>query len=124
MVYFGLNMLNTIFSLFPQKEKADLATEEVTKQVRKISKKARGYQLAVVEQMLKLTTNAFGLVAALAWNNVIKEAVEVYLKPLIGKGSGIISLLIYAILITILAVAITLQLSKLKEVLKNNQSNN
>ena len=90
------------------------------KKVTRLSKKAKQYQLAVVEQMLKLATNAFGLIAALAWNNVIQEVVEVYLKPLIGKGSGIISLLIYAVLITTLAVTATLQLSKFKELLKNS----
>jgi len=73
---------------------------------------------AVVKQMTALATSGFGLVAALAWNNVIKEAVEVYIKPLIGGGSGLVSLVIYAILITALAVLVTLQLSKLEQKLK------
>lgn len=97
-----------------------MSDKKVLNSVKNINKKAKGYQLALVEQMLKLATNAFGLVAALAWNNVIKEAVDVYLKPLIGEGSGLISLLIYAIIITILAVTVTLQLSKIKEVLKSS----
>ena len=74
---------------------------------------------AVVKQMTALATSGFGLVAALAWNNVIKEAVEVYIKPLIGNNSGLISLVIYAIIITILAVFTTLQLSKLEEKFKS-----
>lgn len=86
--------------------------------VKKPLKKVRKYQLRVVSQMLKLATNAFGLVAALAWNNVIKELVAVYIKPFVGAGSGIISLLVYAVLVTFLAVAITLQLSKLKNSLE------
>jgi hypothetical protein len=69
--------------------------------------------------MTALATSGFGLVAALAWNNVIKEAVEVYIKPLIGNNSGLISLVIYAIIITILAVFTTLQLSKLEEKFKS-----
>ena len=81
-------------------------------------KKAKKYQLAVVSQMLTLATSGFGLVAALAWNNVIKELVQDYIKPLIGGGSGIASLLIYAIIVTFLAVIVTLQLSKLKEALE------
>lgn len=53
--------------------------------------------------------------AALAWNNVIQEIVNEYVKKYLTVGSGIISLLIYAILITALAVFITYQLGKLVE---------
>jgi hypothetical protein len=51
----------------------------------------------------------------LAWNNVIQEFVNNYIKKYLDVGSGIISLLIYAILITILAVTVTYQLSKVAE---------
>lgn len=71
--------------------------------------------IAVVKQMITLTTSGFGLVAALAWNNVIQEFVNNYIKKYLAVGSGIISLLIYAILITILAVIITYQLSTIVE---------
>lgn len=74
--------------------------------------------LAVVKQMIALTTSAFGLVAALAWNNVIQEFVNNYIKRYLDVGSGLISLLIYAILITILAVTITYQLTKIVEKLE------
>lgn len=73
---------------------------------------------AVLKQMTALATSGLGLVAALAWNSVIQETVNEYIKPLIGSNSGIISLLIYAILITILAVFVTLQLTRLEEKLK------
>ena len=69
----------------------------------------------VVRQISALATSGFGLVAALAWNNVIKETVDTYIKPLIGKSSGLISLIIYAIIITVLAVLVPLQLSKLEQ---------
>lgn len=88
--------------------------------IKKVSKKAKRYQLEVIGQMLRLSTNAFGLVAALSWNNVIKEAVDVHLKPFVGAGSGLISLFIYAIIITALAVAVTYQLTKIKEKLEKN----
>jgi len=81
--------------------------------LKKSSEVAKRAQLAVVKQMVTLATNGFGLVAALAWNNVILEFVNSYVKKYLTYGSGIISLLIYAILITILAVTITLQLSKI-----------
>lgn len=73
---------------------------------------------AVIGKMTALATSGFGLVAALAWNNVIQETVNQYIKPLIGGGSGIVSLLIYAVLITALAVLVTLNLSKLEQRLK------
>lgn len=75
----------------------------------------RKLHLAVVKQMVTLTTSGFGLVAALAWNNVIQEFVNEYVKKYLTVGSGIVSLLIYAVLITVLAVIITYQLSELTE---------
>ena len=67
----------------------------------------------LLEQMLKLATSGFGLVAALAWNELIKEIVSEYIKPIAGNGSGILSLLIYAIIVTTLAVLVTYYLTKL-----------
>ena len=71
-----------------------------------------------VKQMVTLSTSGFGLVAALAWNSVIQEFVNSYVKKWLPSGSGLISLLIYAIIITLLAVTITLQLSRLAEKLQ------
>lgn len=73
---------------------------------------------SVIKQMTVLATSGFGLVAALAWNNVIKETVDTYIKPLIGGQSGLVSLLIYAVVITVLAVIVTLNLSRLEQKLK------
>lgn len=69
----------------------------------------------IIIQMLTLATSSFGLVAALAWNEVIKEFVQDYIKPYTPKGSGFLSLLIYAFIITSLAVIVTLQLTKLAQ---------
>lgn len=66
----------------------------------------------LVAQLLTLSTSAFGLVAALAWNETIQSFVKQFITPKI-PGSGLISQLIYALLVTILAVLITYQLSKL-----------
>lgn len=67
----------------------------------------------IVRQMLTLTTSGFGLVAALAWNNVIQDFVNNYVRRFLPSGSGIWSLLIYALVITFLAVFVTYQLSKI-----------
>ena len=72
---------------------------------------------AIVKQMLALATSGFALVAALAWNEVVKAAVDTYIKPYVSKGSGVISLFLYASIITILAVLVTLQLTKLSQTL-------
>lgn len=72
-------------------------------------------QIEVIKQMITLSTSGFGLVAALAWNSVIQELVNNYIKRYLAVGSGLISLLIYAIFITVLAVTVTYQLSKIAE---------
>lgn len=80
---------------------------------KKIKKDVEQTKKEVLKQMLALATSGFGLVAALAWNELITEVVEAYIKPLIGGSSGIFSLLIYAVLVTVLAVVVTSNLSKL-----------
>lgn len=82
------------------------------------SKESKKIHVEIVKQMATLSTSAFGLVAALAWNNVIQEFVNTYVKKWLPSGSGIISLLIYALIITALAVFVTIQLSKLSEKLQ------
>lgn len=71
--------------------------------------------LEVITQMLSLATSGFGLVAALAWNSVIQELVNNYIKKFLPFNSGLISLFIYAVIVTILAVVVTMNLSAVKE---------
>lgn len=65
--------------------------------------------------MLTLATSGFGLVAALAWNQFIQEVIGDYIKPLVPGGSTVISQLIYAVIVTVLAVAVTYNLSRFIE---------
>lgn len=81
--------------------------------VKKTKEGIKNYQIEVVKQMLQLATAGFGLVAALAWNELIKGLIDEYVKTKISVGSGLISLAIYAIIVTVLAVVVTLQLSRL-----------
>lgn len=74
--------------------------------------------LAVIKNMVTLATSGFGLVVALAWNEVIKTAVAEYIDPFLGKGGGLISLFIYAIIMTALAVIVTMQLAQLEKKLE------
>lgn len=67
----------------------------------------------VALETLTLISSAFGLSAALAWNEAIKEYVNVFIKPYFAHGSGVVSLFIYAVSITTIAVIATYQLNKL-----------
>jgi uncharacterized membrane protein (DUF106 family) len=79
------------------------------------TKKEVRFRKRLIDEMLKLAASGFGLVAALAWNELIKETVNQYIKPFVGESSGIISLLIYAVVVTILAVAVTYNLARIKD---------
>jgi hypothetical protein len=87
------------------------------------TKKIKIVSQEIAVQTLTLATSAFGLVAALAWNEAIKEYVAEYIKPYFAKGSGVISLFIYAVFITIVTVIITLQLAKVEKKKKTEQIN-
>jgi hypothetical protein len=80
---------------------------------KKIKKHSSKIKKEVLKQMLTLASSGFGLVAALAWNELIKELVSQYIEPFVGGTSGIISLLIYAVLVTLLAVIVTYNLGRL-----------
>lgn len=72
----------------------------------------RKFHQELIAQLLTLSTSGFGLVAALAWNETIQQVVQDFIEPRI-PGSGLLSKFIYALLITLLAVLITFQLSRL-----------
>jgi hypothetical protein len=61
--------------------------------------------------MIGLATVAFGLIAAGAWNKFISDAIALFLKP----GNGVLAELIYAIIITIVAILVIQSLAKLAE---------
>ena len=61
--------------------------------------------------MIGLATVAFGLIAAGAWNKFIADAIALFLKP----GSGVLAELIYAVIITIVAILVIQSLAKLAE---------
>jgi len=82
---------------------------------KKQSKEEKRLHVEVIKQMVTLSTSGFGLVAALAWNSLIQEVVNSYVKKWLPGNSGIISLLIYAVIVTVLAVVITMQLSRLAQ---------
>ncbi|MBU1148508.1 hypothetical protein KKI23_00280 [Patescibacteria group bacterium] len=64
-----------------------------------------------LKTMVTLATTAFGLVAALAWNGAITGL----FNKLFGERSNLISLFVYAVIVTIVAVLVTSKLGKLAE---------
>ncbi len=62
----------------------------------------------VLEKLAALLTAAFGLVAALAWNGAIKA---IFIE-LFGTADTILGMLIYAVVVTIIAVLVVIQIGK------------
>ena len=63
----------------------------------------------VIEKLAILITTAFGLIAALAWNDAIKQIfIEVF-----GTAEGVGPMLVYAVVVTIIAVIATMWIGKL-----------
>ena len=87
----------------------------------KKKQKENRLDVEIMRQMLTLATSGFGLVAALAWNSLIQDLVNNYIKKWFPQGSSLLSLLIYAVIVTVLAVVITLQLSKILQRLESDK---
>lgn len=85
-------------------------------------KKKDDLRLQVLEKLSALATAAFGLVAALAWN----DAIQSLFKVLFGEQSTLIAKFVYALLVTVVVVAVTLKLghsvNRLKEKLGYNDN--
>ncbi|MDH3312049.1 MAG: DUF5654 family protein [Nitrosopumilus sp.] len=60
-------------------------------------------KVIALDKIAALITAAFGLVAALAWNDAIKAI----FKEIFGTANAIVPMLIYAIVVTIAAVVLT-----------------
>ncbi|GAA4329602.1 hypothetical protein GCM10023184_20210 [Flaviaesturariibacter amylovorans] len=63
----------------------------------------------VLQSMIALSSAALGLVAALAWNDAIKETI----KRLLGGDESLASKYTYAILATFIAVLVVVSLARL-----------
>jgi hypothetical protein len=63
----------------------------------------------VIEKLAAFITAAFGLVAALAWNGAIQTIFAKYY----GATEGISAMLIYAFVVTVIAVIATIWIGKI-----------
>ena len=71
-------------------------------------------KMQIMETIAALMTAAFGLIAALAWNEAIRKLIDQYFSA----GDALMGLFVYAILVTVIAVVagliIARSLAKLK----------
>lgn len=63
----------------------------------------------IMETMLTLITTAFAFVAGLAWNEAIQKLIEEFYTA----GGAVTGLLIYAVIVTIVAVVVTVLLARI-----------
>lgn len=71
----------------------------------------------VLEKIAALMTAAFGLVAALAWNG----AIQAIFKKVFGTAEGITPMLVYAVVVTVIAVVATVWVGKAAEKAKRKE---
>lgn len=88
---------------------------EVKKEKKPITKRVTGTTREVAAQILNLATSSLGLVAALAWNDAVQSIFRQYFPA----GNGVAAKLIYAIIVSVLIVIITINLTKLSQLAKN-----
>ncbi len=79
--------------------------------IRLIGDPARETGKEVINKINVLAMSAFGLIAALAWNSAIQAIFDKYFP--VDKGGGIEAKLLYAFLVTIIVVIVTLWLGRL-----------
>lgn len=67
-----------------------------------------------IEKLATLITSAFGLVAALAWNSAILKIFSV----IFGTSSDLFALILYAVVVTLIAVVATIYIGRVAGKLK------
>ena len=82
-----------------------------------MKKYIRKFRIEFLKTMVKMVTSAFALVAALAWNTSISEIIKRYIQ----SGNSVSSWLIYAMIVTILAVIVGIYLSGLNNKIKEEE---
>lgn len=76
-----------------------------------VIKHIKSTEKEVREKMITLILGGFGLVAALAWN----DAIQALFNQLFPKSNGLAGKFVYAVLVTVIVVIISLRLKKLSE---------
>jgi len=79
--------------------------------VKKVLTKIRETEREFRQTIVTLILGGFGLVAALAWN----DAIQSFFNAFFPKSSGLIGKFIYAIIITLIVVVVSMRLKKIVE---------
>lgn len=79
-------------------------------ELQKIQEERKALQHAVKERIGTALTGAFGLVAALAWNDAVKAAIDYFYPP--TQGSGLGPKFLYAIIVTIIVAVFVYVITK------------
>ncbi len=91
------------------------------KKVSKTSKQKNEFKIQILETFAALITAAFGLIAALAWNEAIKGLISKFFD----SGDGLLANFVYAIVVTIIAVVfailITNSIKKAKDMIPTEE---
>ncbi|MFQ5970413.1 MAG: DUF5654 family protein [Nitrososphaerales archaeon] len=74
------------------------------------NEKKTSLRIEIIEKLAVLVTAAFGLVAALAWN----EAIKSIFKQIYGPGEEVAPMVIYAVTVTAIAVIVTIIVGRAK----------
>ncbi|MBM2820641.1 MAG: hypothetical protein HW405_401 [Candidatus Berkelbacteria bacterium] len=82
-----------------------------------MSKNDNNLRTEFTKTIIQFTTAAFGFVAALAWNETIKQFIDKFISP----GSGFVSSLIYAMMVTFIAVFVTYYLGRVAQANKEKE---
>lgn len=92
-------------------EKSEITRKE------NVRRTVREMELEFFKSISGMLTAAFGLVAALAWNELVKSWIQVYIAP----GSTVVSQFLYAVIVTIIAVLVAWQLGSIARRLTKKQ---
>jgi hypothetical protein len=66
------------------------------------------FKVQLLEATASLIIAAFGLVAALAWN----EAIKAIIKEIFGSPDDLMGMFVYALIVTVIAVVATLFITR------------
>ena len=65
-------------------------------------------KIEILDKIAALVTAAFGLVAALAWNGAIRAIFERFF----GTADNITAMIVYAVVVTVIAVLVTIWIAR------------
>lgn len=89
--------------------------EKITEKIVTIKGKGAELEKEIREKTLGYIITSFGLVAGLAWNDAIKAFIERFFSD---PGNGLKAKFLYALIMTIFVVAVSLYLSKIFKIEK------